>query len=408
MPAPTVSAFSDTDHRHMARALALAAQAIGLSDPNPRVGCVLVDAQGHVIGEGHTQQAGGPHAEVMALRSAKGAGHDLRGTTAYVTLEPCAHHGRTPPCADALVEAGVARVVAALIDPFDAVAGQGMARLAAAGIRAEVGLGADAARELNLGFFSCVRRHRPWVRMKIATSLDGRTALPNGVSQWITSPEARHDGHLWRRRAGAILTGIGTVLADDPRMDVRGVETVLQPRRVVLDRQLRTPLHARLLEAPGVVLIYTEAAPAERERWLSALAERSDGKASATIHLIGSDALTSTGQDEGMAAPGTSGPILSDLARRGVNELHVEAGARLNGALIREGWVDEYLFYLAPRLLGEGRGAADLGALTSLTESVDLDFQPPTLVGPDLRLLARPRGATLAWVAPAASPDATP
>ncbi|HMR68821.1 MAG TPA: bifunctional diaminohydroxyphosphoribosylaminopyrimidine deaminase/5-amino-6-(5-phosphoribosylamino)uracil reductase RibD, partial [Rubrivivax sp.] len=231
----------------MASALALAERSIGLSDPNPRVGCLIVGDGWRA--EGFTQEAGGAHAEVMALRAARAAGHDPRGSTVYVTLEPCAHHGRTPPCCDALVDAGVARVVAAVGDPNPLVAGQGLARLRTAGIAVDMAAAplAVQARAINIGFFSRMQRGRPWVRMKVAASLDGRTALPNGTSQWITGQAARADGHAWRKRSGAVLTGIGTVLADDPRLDVRMVEALHQPLRVVVDSRLRTPPTARLL-----------------------------------------------------------------------------------------------------------------------------------------------------------------
>jgi diaminohydroxyphosphoribosylaminopyrimidine deaminase/5-amino-6-(5-phosphoribosylamino)uracil reductase len=245
----------DTD-RLMQDALVLAGQAVALSEPNPRVGCVIVAPDGRVIGRGHTQQAGGPHAEVMALRDAAAAGESVRGATVVVSLEPCAHHGRTPPCCDALVAAGVGRVVMALQDPNPLVAGQGAARLRAAGIEVVSGPGAEAARELNIGFFSRMERQRPWVRLKVAVSLDGRTALANGTSQWITGEAARADGHAWRRRAGALLTGVGTVLDDDPRLDVRLVDTPRQPLRVVVDSRLDTPPAARIVQPPGAVLLY--------------------------------------------------------------------------------------------------------------------------------------------------------
>ena len=239
----------------MREALALAHQAIGLTDPNPRVGCVLATDDGRVIGRGHTQQAGGPHAEVMALRDAQTRGESVQGATAVVTLEPCAHHGRTPPCCDALIAAGIGRVVMAMRDPFPQVAGQGVARLRAAGIEViELAADSDAAQAayaLNIGFFSRIERGRPWVRLKAATTLDGRTALDNGVSQWITGEAARRDGHAWRRRAGAVLTGVGTVLDDNPRLDVRLVDTARQPLRVVVDSRLDMPLHARILEHPA-------------------------------------------------------------------------------------------------------------------------------------------------------------
>ena len=233
----------------MAKALALAQRAIGLSEPNPRVGCVLTGADGQVLGQGHTQAVGGPHAEVMALRDAQSRGHATRGATAYVTLEPCAHHGRTGPCCDALIAAGVARVVVSIEDPNPLVAGEGLARMRAAGIAVTVGPGAAQSRELNIGFFSRMVRRTPWVRLKLAASLDGMTALDNGASQWITSEPARTDGHAWRARADVILTGIGTVRDDDPRLDVRLATVHRQPRLVVVDSRLETPPQARLFDA---------------------------------------------------------------------------------------------------------------------------------------------------------------
>src|SRR4051794_21150441 len=240
----------------MRQALALAGQAVGLTQPIPRVGCVLVGADGAVLGHGHTQRAGGPHAEIMALRDAGQAGRDVRGATAYVTLEPCSHHGRTGPCCDALVTAGIARVVASVQDPNPRVAGDGFRRLQAAGIAVETGPGAAESRELNLGFFSRMQRGRPWVRMKIAASLDGRTALDNGASQWITSEPARADGHAWRARAGAVLTGIGTVLEDNPRLDVRHVPALRQPDVVVVDSRLETPVDAKVFLGGRRLFVY--------------------------------------------------------------------------------------------------------------------------------------------------------
>ena len=233
--------------------LALATQAQGKSNPNPAVACILLDATGSVIGQGHTQPVGGPHAEVMALRDAAACGNSVTGATAYVTLEPCSHHGRTPPCCDALIAAGIKKVVVAVLDLNPLVAGQGVAKLRAAGIEVDV-LPADSAdavasRELNIGFFSRMIRKTPWVRMKIAASLDGKTALPDGQSQWITGEAARADGHAWRARSCAVLTGIGTVLADNPRLDVRLVETARQPAVVIVDSRLDTPLNATILVA---------------------------------------------------------------------------------------------------------------------------------------------------------------
>lgn len=358
------SAWSPTDQHAMQRAVALAHDAIGLSDPNPRVGCVILSAQGDTLGEGHTQQAGGPHAEVMALRDARSRGHDLRGATAYVTLEPCSHHGRTPPCAEALVEAGLARVVVAVGDPNPLVCGRGIERLRAAGIQVEVGLEAEAATELNIGFFSRMQRGRPWVRMKMAGSLDGRTALPDGRSQWITGVPARTDGHAWRRRAGAVLTGIGTVLADDPRLDVRLVHTTHQPLRVVLDRGLRMPRDARLLEPPGRVLIVHHPDASPGAAWPE------------TVQLL--------------ALPGDLAALLGELCQReGINELHVEAGARLNAALLQADLVDELLIYQAPCLIGPGLPLADLPLLPNLHQASRWHFAEIRRVGEDLCLRLR-------------------
>lgn len=357
-----------------------AQHATGLSDPNPRVGCVLADASGQVLGIGHTQQAGGPHAEVVALRAAQAAGLDVRGATAYVTLEPCAHHGRTPPCCDALIAAGIARVVIALADPNPLVGGQGIARLRAAGVQVQVlpvnDPTAVAARELNIGFLSRMVRGKPWVRLKVAGSLDGRTALSNGVSQWITSPEARTDGHAWRKRASALLTGIGTVLDDDPRLDVRLVPTERQPVRVVVDSRLEIASTARILQSPGTVWIYTAADPVE------SAARR------AALQALGATVIDCPGPTGKVDLPA----LLHDLARRDVNELHVEAGHKLNGSFLREGLVDELLLYLAPKLLGEGAGLAALGPYQTLDEGPGFEFVDVERVGPDLRVRARPPG----------------
>ena len=355
----------------MQQALGLAAQALFLSNPNPRVGCVLVDpATGNVLGQGHTQQAGGPHAEVMALRDAAAQGHSVAGATAYVTLEPCSHHGRTGPCCDALIAAGVQKVVASLADPNPLVAGQGFERLRAAGIDVEVGPGAAESRELNMGFFSRMLRKTPWVRMKIAASLDGKTALPDGTSQWITSEAARTDGHAWRARACAVLTGIGTVLEDNPRLDVRLVDTPRQPIRVLVDSRLQVPLDAHILRAKSPLYIYA--------------AEQNDAKKSA-LEALGATVIHLP-NDQGKV---DLDAMLRDLGERQINELHIEAGAQLNGSLIRAGLVDEFLVYLAPQLIGTGRGMAEFGPLAALSEATPLSFESTTLVGPDLRILAR-------------------
>jgi len=368
-------ALSDLDRQSLQECLALARQAVGLSDPNPRVGCVIAAADGHVLARGYTQQAGGPHAEAVALAAASAAGHELRGATAWVSLEPCAHHGRTPPCSDALIEAGIARVVVAAVDPNPLVAGQGIARLRTAGISVDLAERdtARAARELNIGFFSRMQRGRPWVRMKIAASLDGRTALDNGASQWITSAEARADGHAWRQRASAVLTGIGTVLEDNPRLDVRLVATARQPLRVIVDSRLQTPADARILDAPGEVLIYTAAGDATREAALR-------GRGAALVPMAADHGKVD------LAA------LLADLAQRGINELHVEAGHKLNASLLREGLVDELLVYLAPKLLGIGREMAAFGPLSTLAEALEFEFMQVDRIGSDLRILARPPG----------------
>jgi diaminohydroxyphosphoribosylaminopyrimidine deaminase / 5-amino-6-(5-phosphoribosylamino)uracil reductase len=355
---------------HMARALALAAEGMNLTSPNPRVGCVLVSPHGTVIGEGHTQQAGGPHAEVMALRDAQSRGAATSGATAYVTMEPCSHHGRTGPCCDTLISAGISRVVASIADPNPLVGGQGFDKLRAAGIVVEVGSGAQQSRELNIGFFSRMIRKKPWVRMKIAASLDGRTALNNGASQWITSAPARADGHVWRARSCAILTGTGTVFADDPQLTVRHLETVRQPHVVLIDSRLEVPLSASIFVASRDTYIYTAAENASKISALKSLG--------ATVILR----PTSNGKVDLKA-------MLEDLARKEINELHVEAGHGLNGALLQEGLVDEFVTYLAPKLIGDGRGMISLGPLDSLADATQLEFMSCTPIGSDLRIVAR-------------------
>lgn len=363
--------FTADDHRFMARALHLAQHGLFTTTPNPRVGCVLVK-DGAVIGEGWHEKAGGPHAEIVALADAErklGAG-GAAGCTAYVTLEPCSHHGRTPPCADALIGARVARVVAAMQDPNPLVAGEGLGRLRAAGIAAESGLLEAEARELNIGFVARMTRGRPWLRLKAAISLDGRTALNNGVSQWITGTAARRDAHAWRARSCAVLTGIGTVRDDDPRLTVREIATSRQPLPVIVDNRLETPLTARVLERP--VLIFT--------------ASRDDEKTAA---------LTARGAKV-VVLPNASGQVdlptlFTALGNRGCNEVLVEAGARLNGALLRAGLVDELLIYQAPVLLGDAaRGMAALPEYLALSETQRLQVLDRRMLGADLRILARP------------------
>jgi len=367
---------AELDHARLLEALALAHRAIGVCDPNPRVGCVIGGESGAVFGLGSTQQAGGPHAEVMALRDAAAAGAALAGATAWVTLEPCAHHGRTPPCCDALIAAGLKRVVVAGVDPFPEVAGAGIARLRAAGVVVDFAPAdiAEQAWALNIGFFSRVLRKRPWVRVKVASSLDGRTALDNGASQWITGPEARADGHAWRKRAGAVLAGIGTVLADDPRLDVRLVATTLQPVRVVVDSALRTPPTARLLGGPGPVWIATATDDPARVAALQA-------RGAEVVMLPGADRRID------LAA------LLALLAERGINELHVEAGQGLTGSLLREGLADEVLAYMAPVLLGSGRGWVAWPALQTVDQGLRLSLREVVQVGADLRLLLAPANA---------------
>ncbi|NVO05324.1 MAG: bifunctional diaminohydroxyphosphoribosylaminopyrimidine deaminase/5-amino-6-(5-phosphoribosylamino)uracil reductase RibD [Rhodoferax sp.] len=361
-------------------ALAISRAALFLSAPNPRVGCVITRADGTLLGQGHTQQAGGPHAEVMALRDAAGRGHTVQGATAYVTLEPCSHQGRTGPCCDALIAAGIHKVVASNTDPNPLVAGQGFAKLRAAGVTVEVLDPSETlamqARELNIGFFSRMLRKTPWVRMKIAASLDGKTALPNGASQWITSPEARADGHAWRARASAVLTGIGTVLQDKPRLDVRLVDTPRQPHLVVVDSALQTPLDSPIFMPGRKLFIYAAVEDSAKAAALTA-------QGASVIYLPGRHADGTATHKVDLAA------LLRDLGQREINELHVEAGHKLNGSLVREGLVDEFLVYLAPKLMGQGADMANFGPLTELSQALPLSFQSSTMVGPDLRILAR-------------------
>jgi len=361
----TMPDYSAADHAHMARALTLAERGLYTATPNPRVGCVVVK-DGAVVGEGFHLRAGEPHAEVNALKQAREHGRDARGGTLYVTLEPCNHYGRTPPCVDAILTAGIGRVVAAMPDPNPA-AGNGAERLRTAGIVVDMGLLENEARELNIGFISRMARGTPWVRVKLAVSVDGRSALTNGASQWITGPDARADGHAWRARACAVLTGVGTILQDDPQLTVRDVDTTRQPLRVIVDRNADTPPKARVLGG-GPSLVVT--AGARNNGWPANV--------------------------ETLALPDSAGRIdltamMRSLAGRGVNELHVEAGARLNGALIGDGLVDELLVYVAPSVLGDpARGMFELAApLTSLSARVPLEWQGILRIGADLRVIAR-------------------
>ena len=350
----------------MARALRLAERGLYATTPNPRVGCVIVQ-RGEIVGEGYHERAGEPHAETRALQR---AGERARGAAVYVTLEPCSHHGRTPPCADALLQAGVGRVVAAMRDPNPLVAGQGLQRLRAAGIAVETGLCEEEARELNVGFVARMTRQRPWLRLKTAASLDGRTALANGQSRWITGEAARRDGHRWRARSCAVMVGIGTLLADNPRLTVREIKTPRQPRRIVIDRGLAIPLDAHVLEG-GNVLIASAHGARDRVRHLEELGAE-------VLWLPNAEGKVDLGA------------LMRELARRELNEVLVESGSRLNGALIRAGVVDELIVYLAPHLLGDtARGMFDLGELTALDHRIELTIRDLRRFDADLRVIAR-------------------
>jgi len=358
--------FSEVDHRFMARALQLARRGLYTTTPNPRVGCVIVSG-GQIVGEGWHERAGAQHAEIRALEA---AGAAARGATAYVSLEPCVHQGRTGPCAQALIAAGVGRVVAAHADPNPLVAGKGLAEIEAAGIAVASGLLEQEARELNIGFCARMTRGRPWVRMKVAASLDGKTALNNGSSRWITGPAARRDGHAWRARACAVLTGIGTVKDDDPQLTVRDVDAWRQPLRVVIDSRLEIPLAAKVIDG-GNTLVAAAIDDAAKQRALRDrgaeifVCANADGK-------VDLDAL------------------MRELARRGANEVHIEAGVRLNGSLLREGLVDELLVYLAPHLVGDdARGMFHLPELTDLAGRRALEVRDVRMIGGDIRVIAR-------------------
>jgi diaminohydroxyphosphoribosylaminopyrimidine deaminase / 5-amino-6-(5-phosphoribosylamino)uracil reductase len=364
--------FSPFDEAAMRRALELAARGLNSTHPNPRVGAVLARDQ-EIVGEGWHERAGEPHAEPLAIRA---AGERSRGATAYVTLEPCSHHGRTPPCVDVLLAAGVRRVVYAIADPDPRVNGGGAARLKAAGVKVESGLLSNEAEELNAGFLMRMRAGRPFVRLKSAMSLDGRTALANGDSQWITSEAARDDVQHWRARSSAVLTSAATVLADDPRLDVR-IETQRQPLRVVLDRRRRVRKTARILAPPGEVLLLAGPAPKTRAR----------GPAEA----LGAASIARLREARGGL---DLRRVLAHLAELDVNELHVEAGPRLSGAFLTAGLVDEWLVYVAPRLLGkEAKPLAAFSRLTKLDAAPGFSIVESQVVGPDLRLRLRPLAA---------------
>ena len=352
----------------MKRALELARNCSVLTSPNPKVGCVIV-RNGQILGEGFTQPAGKNHAEIEALNDVASRGENCRGATVYITLEPCAHFGRTPPCVDALIGAGVSCVVAALEDPNPLVAGKGFEKLGAAGIRVIRGVMAREAREMNRGFLSRIERGRPWVRMKVAASLDGKTALSGGESQWITSEAAREDGHRWRMRADAVMTGIGTVMKDDPRLNVRLPDVVRQPVRIVVDSQLKTPLDARVLRNGETWIFSANASPVK----IDAMKQKG-------VQVF--SAINDTGRVD-------LAEMMKTLAEKEINEIHVEAGATLNGALVQAGFVDEILIYLAPCFLGSGRNMLSLNQIDRLADRIACDFHEIVPVGHDLRILAR-------------------
>jgi len=372
-PSPKIM-WSADDHLYMTHALQLAQQGLYSTSPNPRVGCVLVK-DGEIIGRGFHVQAGQAHAEVVALQQAQQLHPDkISGCTAYVTLEPCSHHGRTPPCADALIAAGVAQVVIAVQDANPLVAGNGIAKLQQAGINVSVGLMQKQAEQLNLGFFQRMRQQRPWVRVKIAASLDGKIALQDGSSQWISCEASRRDVQHWRARSCAILTGIGTVGHDNPRLNVRDIEAPRQPLKVVVDSQLRISPQAQLLQTGRSLIAYAQD-PQHHAQQL----------ASAGVELIQLPSAKSPQKIDLNA-------LMHHLASLGINEVLVEAGATLNGALFEAKCVDELIIYQAPCLLG-GNAKAMLNApvLAQMSDSISLDWQDIRQIGDDLRIIARPR-----------------
>ncbi len=380
MSRPVQFTMSVTQFSALNQALRLAENTAYVPSPNPRVGCIIV-IDDVVLGEGTTQAAGHDHAEVQAVKAALNnltSNGTLAGATAYVTLEPCSHHGRTPPCADLLIQHKFARVVVAVRDPNPRVDGGGIARLRAAGIQVDVlditaqneeGELARAARELNIGFFSRMQRGRPWVRLKVAASLDGITALASGESQWITGEAARTDGHHYRARSCAVLTGVGTLKADDPQLNVRLVQTPRQPRKILVDSLLDAPLSAKIFQQ-SAVWIFCGAADAQKAKAFQAAGH------------------------EVIALPDANGKVdlaamMLELGKREINELHVEAGYKLNGSLLKAGVVDELLLYLAPKLLGQGMGVAQLGPLAGLAEAETMQIHTADKVGDDLRIICR-------------------
>ncbi len=354
------------DYGHMASALRLAEKGMYTTTPNPRVGCVIV-RDGQVVSEGWHERAGGAHAEIVAIES---AGSAARNATVYVTLEPCSHHGRTGPCADVLVGAGVGRVVVAMQDPNPQVSGAGISRLRQAGISVDCGVMEAQARQLNIGYVSRMTRGRPWVRVKIAAGLDGKTSLENGVSQWITGPDARRDVHRWRARSCAVVTGIGTLTSDDPQLTVRNVETSRQPLRVVVDSRLRIPLHSRIFEGGGLLIATAnEDEPRIRQ-----------------INDLGAEVVVLPDQEGKVDL----GRFMALLGERSINEVLVEAGINLHSALWKAGTIDELLIYYAPKMLGSrGRGMFDLGDLGDMEGAPVFEIEDLRQFGPDLRVLAR-------------------
>jgi len=364
--------YTAVDHQWMSEALAEAQKALYLANPNPRVGCVIVK-DGQVIGRGFTQAVGGPHAEVQALADAKSNGKDAAGSIIYVTLEPCSHTGRTPPCVDALISAKPAKVIAAMTDPNPLVVGQGLERLKAAGIAVECGLKEFEARTLNRGFISRMTRGLPWVRLKIAASLDGKTALPSGQSQWITGPLARADGHHWRAQACAIVTGVGTIREDDPSLNVREVETPRQPWRIIVDSKLETPPHAKILNSDqsGIMIVCAN------------LDDSSSQAKAKAFEARGIEVISMANESGKVDLP----KLFAYLAQnRDMNEIHVESGFKLNGSMLREGCVDELLLYYAPFFMGEGIGMANLPAVSSLNSRQDWQIIDQSIIGSDIRL----------------------
>lgn len=365
--------ITESDIHWMSLALSWAEKAMYITTPNPRVGCVIVNAQGVLLGAGHTQPAGQAHAEMMALQDAESQGHFVAGATAYVTLEPCSHQGRTGPCSDALIHAGLSRLVVAVQDPNPQVNGNGIARLRQAGIQVDVGVLEDKAKSLNPGFFKRMTQGLPWMRLKVAASLDGQTALTNGESQWITSPSARQDGHAWRARSCAVLTGIGTVLEDDPQLNVRDIDTPRQPSLVIVDSKLQTPLNAKLWHA-------------ERKVWIYCATKDTDRKAAIEAKGASVTCLPNAQGKVDLRA------LVHDLGKKAINEVHIEAGFKLNGSLLAAGLVDELLVYLAPLLIGQGLGMANLRSFESLSQALKLDIQNVTTIGDDVRLIAHVKG----------------